>query len=689
MKMKKTLGLVALTITLAALGLTVIMFEGRILENPTKAPSESLKPKQTKDSRRPVNVLKRTSEGPDKGSKKEAPKSTQMKQGPINRIVFRGELGAWYQVGFLLRHIQTKRPYSFQGSDKGVMDLSRVETGRYRLTINKNIIGVSLDPRHGEGLILSIDKDKPTDHHVYVVSEFPRELVVKGLVTVNGDSPRNIFVSVSWRGSAIRLWRQSSGVYLGKSYVRRKTKPGPAKVVVNGIGIPFTTFQVKADAETQPGHFVFERDIKPAIKGVKVDVQGFVTDKKTGEPIAGGRFPIRVNDTSFSLKVNKDGQFMIKDMLSTSTFYLEDSDPSYTLTIKQNKGRWITVEDIVGGNLEIVMRTHKPSTLTLHAATSKLFDSKRIPNGAITLIPLSSSHEPFDSKRVSLITTAQERLFAEGRLDMRPLPAGLYYLVLSLTGDGTFTKRFRASGRGSSIDIDMAPTDEVYTLTLTDQNEPAQGAMVLDGVWPHASFKTAHRLFGSMKSRQSLRRVMKVPFKKAAALTNQGGHCIIERSNSANSKLTVFTKDGRCFHIPKKSGSHKLQVHKGVALSGFVTDKAGNPVQGVQVQLTSLRGGEKHGHHIIPEASEFIDRVTDAQGRYEISGIVPGEYLLCLCFSTKRVKQKGVLEKFYQVDEESLQLVTVTQSQSDFNIKMTRHVKRCAGCGLYHTDEHQ
>lgn len=610
-------------------------------------------------------------------------KGVRVKRKP--RLVFKGEDGAWYRVVFVLKEKETKRSYVIPSDENGIAELNHVKNGHYNIEMKSP--GVSLDSRYGANLVVHVDQENPKDTEVFLVSDFPRKLMVSAHLSSENGPLENIAVSVNWRGQDFKITRTAKGVYEGHVFVVTKTKEGPAEVVVRGMGIDTQVFVVKEDAKSRLGHLVFEKEIK--LGHHLIDVLGHLSNEK-GEPLPNTRLSAQLNNSQLNITTDGDGNFVMKGVQPGRLFYVHSPSPHYSHFIKQNGRGGIELFRLNGMPLVIIRRYHHPTTLEISPSIRKLFAKERYPQGSMILIPLTRTQFYIDSKLKSMPTSMIEELY-KGQLELRPLPPGEYYLVLSLLGQGSYCQRFRINdnGRLNSIKVSMNPVDTDYSLTLNLNGQPVSQALVLDGVWPHVSFsQVTYSLLKRLDSQRHIQTVSKRKgWRPAIGVTNAAGEVQLKRGNSDNKMITVFTADGACHHLPKKNGSYNLEDYKGTVLSGFVSDKSGNPLKGVQVQLTSLRGGENIVQRINPEAEEFLDLVTDERGYYEISGIIPGQYLATLCFSTKRRAQKGIVEKHYQIDKQSFQVVTIPKHGKSMNFTMKRSVKRCSDCGLYHTDE--
>ena len=71
-----------------------------------------------------------------------------------------------------------------------------------------------------------------------------------------------------------------------------------------------------------------------------------------------------------------------------------------------------------------------------------------------------------------------------------------------------------------------------------------------------------------------------------------------------------------------------LVLSRGLAVTGMIVDRAGEPLQGVSVQALHVTTSGNRKHAVLAGALQGGDRQTDDRGRYRVLGLQPGTYVI-------------------------------------------------------------
>jgi hypothetical protein len=601
-----------------------------------------------------------------------------------HKLILKSENGGHRQCGVtILRRDNPTFSEVFNSDENGFVDMGRLDSGSYTLTFPDS--NISLDSsKHTDPYSFVVDQKKNQFFAVFLTSSFAKTLSVEARITQNQQPLKNAAVIVNWRDKVIALSSKNGWEWKGSVRVSAKTKPGPAKIRVLSFATPETSFAIPEQGAEKKGKLYFEHNIES--DNETTTIRGLYLDSKTRTPLAGHVFKGSLGNLPLTLKTDKEGRFVLEDIWAGYSLIVYSSSPAERLYFSQNKRNSIPIRDLEQNQLLILRLKKQIFKVAANGKTPELLKTN-VGSGLLHLMPLTPIPHGIEGpwQGSTILTSSKRTQLIKGGLEFPLLPPGTYRFSFVLADQGTVVKTFTVEESQPEIDIDFQPSNKNYEFKVLNNGHPVKNALIIDGKLPHTLNASARRVMGEDEEEFSMTKSAK----NAISFTDSSGSAGLRRSNPINDMVTVFTEGQGTFHLPKKSGTYELQQFKGTVVSGSVLDAQGNPVKGVAVQLTALNGQEtQHLNQAQPRHLELKQTITDEQGRYEITGILPGSYLFSLCFYSVIKGPEGQINKHFQVDESSFKLVSIEKNSLRNDVKLKHHIKRCSKCSLYHIEEH-
>ncbi len=553
-------------------------------------------------------------------------------------------------------------------SGAGGSAVVRLPVGRYRVSLGGLRYSVDGDPGHRafeERLDLG---PEGADLELAVAPIRHPTLRVEAVLLVDGvplEADRLRRFAVVWRGFRFRPAAvAASGTFVAEEVAPGGAPPpeGKAGVFLSGEGLREVALEVNDEAP-EPDVFRFTLDVETRRDAFSI--------RYVGE---GGRVLAREElqlvllsgpDATVTehrvVVTDAGGRADVEGVTFPCLFHVDDRTPGRRVDPCETSPRRVRHAE------EVTVRRAERHRVVLGFPDPTLAEAvlRRAGSGVVLdVLPIDVPAERNRSVAADGLKGIQpeacESLAREGLLDLGDLAPGRYRVTLFVPDRGTWSEEV-------AVDVRTAVQRHEVRLPLADG--PLEGtpnglrfereALVVDGRVPLTAIRS---IYANASLADDL--ATRMP---AAAWLGADGAFALRRHAATNDAITVLVDGARVLRFRKHDLRGPTLLSDDAVLVGRVVDRHGGPAEGLAVNLTSLCGGEGSGAATWPHSSELLDLRTDAAGRFEITGVTAGSYLLSVC--TLEVGPSA--GRNFEFAPEDLRVIEVAPGRQTVEVRLT------------------
>jgi len=452
--------------------------------------------------------------------------------------------------------------------------------------------------------IVSVAEDSPDTLLVRLQPPVLHELsVAVNLFGVNGqlDPERITDLRLWWRGQFFQPRLGDDGVFRARKETMMSSEGDgtPARLFLCGSGIREVNKSV-----SDPGADQMELRIAQGVHLLEERVEAVLLDH-ADQPVADRTLNLKIlqapDSTTYRGEIvttDESGRFEIVDIATPFKFHVSNQIPGKRYEPNETSTR--TVEDT---ERVVQLRELPAHRVVLHVrdrAFATAASGRTRGAVVIDVLPLTrigtELRTPWSNGLKGLSLPESQRLASTGCIELGDLPAGEYLATLFVSDLGTANASFSVDPQEGLIEVDLpyvAASD-----ACVGRLESGGARLVIDGYVPRSALARIENSAAMLADSRSLPA-------GGWAVPEADGAFAIRQHNALLSEWTVLLDDGGVRRVAKGSSEFGAgDVRRGVGdgeVRGRALDAHGDPLAGVVVNLTAVRGGERHG--VIPPYS--------------------------------------------------------------------------------------
>ncbi|MFG0316448.1 MAG: hypothetical protein ACF8XB_04185, partial [Planctomycetota bacterium JB042] len=544
----------------------------------------------------------------------------------------------------------------------------RLPVGRYRISLGGLRYSVDGDPEHRafeEPLDLG---PEGADVDLEVAPIRHPTLRVEAVLLVDGapiEAGRLRRFAVVWRGLRFRpAALAGSGTFVAEEVVPGGAPPpeGTAGVFLSGVGLKEVALEVDDEAPA-PDVFRFTLDVETrrdafSIRYVGDDGRVLAREELHLVMLSGPDATVTEHRV---VVTDAGGRADVEGVSFPCLFHVHDRTPGRRVDPCETSPRRVRHAE------EVTVRRAERHRVALAFPDPTLAASVLRRAGSGVVLDVLPVDVPSERNRnvaadglKGIQAEACEALARERLLDLGDLAPGRYRVTLFVPERGTWSEE---------IAVDARRAVQRHEVRLPLARGPLEGtpsglrfereALVVDGRVPLTAIRS---IYANASLADDL--ATRMP---AAAWIGADGSFALRRHAATNDAITVLLDGARVLRFRKHDLRGPTLLADDAVLVGSVVDRHGAPAAGLAVNLTSLCGGEGRGAATWPHSSELLDLRTDAAGRFEITGVTAGSYLLSVC--TLEVGESA--GRNFEFAPEDLRVIEVSPGRQTVEVRLT------------------